>query len=194
MPRGSTDSSRTRKTAPAAANSSAGARPRTVSRKTGAAKRNEIPTFIRVLRQFRELFRVSQQHFQRVEATCGVSGAQLWALCEMGERPGLTVSELARAMSIHLSTASNLLDKLESRKLVRRERASADQRVVHVFVTRDGEKVLKRAPGPAEGIIPDALQKMPAPALARLHRDLTVLLELASIRKPDEGLRHLTEP
>jgi DNA-binding MarR family transcriptional regulator len=123
-----------------------------------------------------------------------VSGAQLWALCEIEEQPGLTVSELAHAMSIHLSTASNLLDKLETRKLVRRERASTDQRVVRVYVTREGEKVLKRAPGPAEGIIPDALQKLPAPALTRLHRDLTVLLELASIRKPGEGLKHLTEP
>ena len=194
MPRTSTEKSpRNRKVrAPAAAVQETPNRPR--ARKSAAAQRSDTPVVIRVLRQFRELFRVSQQHFQRVEATCGVSGAQLWALCEIDERPGLTVSELARAMSIHLSTASNLLDKLEGRRLVRRERASADQRVVHVYVTRDGDKVLKRAPGPAEGVIPDALQKMPAPALVRLHRDLTVLLELASIRKPDEGLKHLTEP
>jgi len=193
MPRTSAENPRTRK-ARASAAAPRGVKHAARSRKSTATPREDTPTFIRVLGQFRELFRVSQQHFQRVEATCGVSGAQLWALCEIQERPGLTVSELAHAMSIHLSTASNLLDKLETRKLVRRERASTDQRVVRVYVTREGEKVLKRAPGPAEGIIPDALQKLPAPALTRLHRDLTVLLELASIRKPGEGLKHLTEP
>jgi DNA-binding MarR family transcriptional regulator len=193
MPRTSVENPRTRKNRASAA-AQRGVKPAARPRKSTAGPRGDTPTFIRVLRQFRELFRVSQQHFQRVEATCGVSGAQLWALCEIQERPGLTVSELAHAMSIHLSTASNLLDKLETRKLVRRERASTDQRVVRVYVTREGEKVLKRAPGPAEGVIPDALQKLPAPAITRLHRDLTVLLELASIRKPGEGLKHLTEP
>ena len=83
-----------------------------------------------VLQQFRELFRVSQQHFQRIESNCGVSGAQLWALSELKATPGLTVSGLARALSIHLSTSSNLLDKLEAQELIRRERNSADQRVV----------------------------------------------------------------
>ena len=153
-----------------------------------------VPMFVHVLRQFRELFRVSQQHFQRVEATCGVSGAQLWALCEIQETPGMTVSDIAKKLSIHLSTASNLLDKLETRNFVKRERASADQRVVRVFVTREGMKVLKRAPGPVEGVIPDALQKMPERALARLHADLERVLELASIRRPREGLKHLAEP
>src|SRR5947209_11979272 len=80
-----------------------------------------VPTFVHVLRQFRELFRVSQQHFQRDEATCGVSGAQLWALCEIEQAPGMTVSDIARKLSIHLSTASNLLDKLQARNLVHRE-------------------------------------------------------------------------
>ena len=50
------------------------------------------PTPLAVLQQFRELFRVSQRHFQRIEARCGLGGAQLWALSEVGKRPGLTIS------------------------------------------------------------------------------------------------------
>lgn len=182
----------TRRTPPAA--------PATSARRGGARINapgrdlERVATFIKVLRQFRELFRVSQQHFQRVEAKCGVSGAQLWALCEIQQRAGMTVSQVAHALSIHLSTASNLLDKLEARKLVRRDRGAADQRVVHVFITREGEKVVKRAPSPVEGIIPDTLQKMPERALLRLHADLAKVLELASIRRPSEGLKHLGEP
>ncbi|MEO7760476.1 MAG: MarR family transcriptional regulator [Casimicrobiaceae bacterium] len=147
-----------------------------------------------VLRQFRELFRVSQQHFQRIEADCGISGAQLWALTELGARPGLKVSEVAHALSIHLSTASNLLDKLEARKLIRRERGTTDQRVVKVFPTAEGKKVMKSAPRPAEGVIPAALSKMPDDVLRRVHHDLELLLKLAGVRNPKAALKPLAEP
>ncbi len=147
-----------------------------------------------VLQQFRELFRVSQQHFQRVEASCGVSGAQLWALSEVGATPGLTISELARKLSIHLSTSSNLLDKLEAQEFIRRERSKQDQRVVQVFLTAVGARCLRKAPKPAAGVIPDALRKMSPSALRALKRDLGTLLELASIRSPEEGMNPLAEP
>jgi DNA-binding MarR family transcriptional regulator len=147
-----------------------------------------------VLQQFRELFRVSQQHFQRIESNCGVSGAQLWALSELKAAPGLTVSGLARALSIHLSTSSNLLDKLEAQELIRRERNSADQRVVQVYLTNAGQQLLRKAPKPVEGVIPDALGRMPATALRSLNRDLDLLLGLASARNPEERMKPLAEP
>lgn len=170
--------------------------------KLGGAKRASPPpsrnrkssAAITVLRQFRELFRVSQQHFQRIESNCGVSGAQLWALSEVSATPGITVSQLARAMSTHLSTSSNLLDKLEAQRLVRRERANDDQRIVRIHLTSDGLRVLKKAPRPVEGVIPDALARMPEKALRSLQRDLGQLLGYASLRNPAAALKLLAEP
>jgi DNA-binding MarR family transcriptional regulator len=147
-----------------------------------------------VLRQFRELFRVSQQHYQRIETHCGVSGAQLWALAELARSPGLTVSGLAHVLSVHLSTSSNLLDKLESQGFIRRTRDREDHRVVRVRLTAAGSAVLARAPRPLEGVIPDAVRRLDARARARLHADLARLLELASIRNPDAALKLLAEP
>ncbi len=152
------------------------------------------PPALAVLRQFRELFRVSQQHFQRVESRCGVSGAQLWALSELRKRPGITVSTLARTLSIHLSTASNLVGKLELQRLARRERSRDDRRVMRVFPTPAGTRILTKAPRPVDGVIPDALHKMPPGALARLSGDLGLLLELASVRNRKAALKPLAEP
>lgn len=146
-----------------------------------------------VLQHIRELLRVSQQHFQRIEARCGVSGAQLWALAEMQARPGSKISELAVALSVHLSTASNLLDRLEAKALVRRERGKKDQRVVRVYLTPAGQGVLRKAPKPAQGIIPDALHRMPLDALARLDRDLEKLLKLARIRDQRAAMKPLAD-
>jgi DNA-binding MarR family transcriptional regulator len=162
----------------------------------GNARQNAVAPSVAlsVLQHLRELYRVSQQHFQRVEVRCGLSGAQLWALSELKARPGSTISELASTLSVHLSTASNLLDRLEDKKLVRRRRGPPDQRVVRVIVTPEGENMLRLAPKPAEGIIQDALQRMPRDALVRLDRDLETLLRRAKVRDQRAAMKHLAEP
>jgi DNA-binding MarR family transcriptional regulator len=147
-----------------------------------------------VLRQIRQLFRASQEHFKRVEARCGVSGVQVWAASELRERPGLTISQLASALSIHLSTASNLLDRMEGNALVRRERSQDDQRVVRVFLTGAGTRMLRKAPKPFPGVIPNALDQMSPSALSRLHRDLGTLLELAHVHGRQAAMKPLSEP
>jgi DNA-binding transcriptional ArsR family regulator len=63
----------------------------------------------RVLRRFRLVFNAVKSHFRAVETKAGVSGAQLWALSVVRRQPGIGVGDLARAMDIHQSTASNLL-------------------------------------------------------------------------------------
>jgi hypothetical protein len=66
--------------------------------------------------------------------------------------------------------------------------------VVSVYLTTAGQQVLRKAPRPAEGVIPDALGKMPASALRRLKADLGLLLGLASVRNPEAGMKPLAEP
>lgn len=128
------------------------------------------------LRQFRVIFGAVRQHFQAVEKACGVSGAQIWAMAALQQTPGMKVSELAQAMSIHPSTASNLLDKLEQAGLVRRERSSADQRVVTLQLTDAGQHALKNAPQPLTGILTHALGQLTDDALCRLNADLAELI------------------
>jgi len=116
-----------------------------------------------VLGQFRLIFRSAKKHFQWVQDRTGVSGAQLWVLAELHRRPRIRVTELARAMGVHQSTASNLIDPLEKRRLIQRDRSSKDQRVVHLSLTRAGRDIVLRAPLPLEGVLPDALNSLGPP-------------------------------
>lgn len=128
------------------------------------------------LRQFRVIFSAVRQHFQAVEKACGVSGAQIWAMSALRQSPGMKVSELAQAMSIHTSTASNLLDKIERAGLVRRERKHADQRVVQLYLTENGEQALDKAPQPLTGMLTHALGQLSEDTLSRLNQDLATLI------------------
>jgi DNA-binding MarR family transcriptional regulator len=135
-----------------------------------------------VLRKLRLIFSSAKKHFRFVEQRCGVSGSQLWALIELRDHPGIKVSELARLMSVHLSTASNLLDKMETRGLMRRERTDSDQRVVRLYLTAAGKRVVVRAPEPARGVVPDAIGSISPTALRELHKGLRQLAAHLKIR------------
>jgi DNA-binding MarR family transcriptional regulator len=135
-----------------------------------------------VLGQFRLIFRSAKKHFQWVQDRTGIRGAQLWVLAELQRRPGIRVTELARAMGVHQSTASNLIDPLEKRGLIQRDRSSQDQRVVHLSLTRAGRDTLARAPLPLEGVLPDALKRLGQADLLELQARLDKLARLMRVR------------
>lgn len=140
---------------------------------------------LRVLQKLRIVIRAAQRHSQRVRRTSGVSGAQLWLLQELAEAPGLRVGELATQLAVHQSTVSNLLEKLELRGLVRRQRDSRDHRAVLLYLSRDGERAIRSAPPPLRGVLPEALRSMPLAELEHLEHGLDVLLHHAHDVDPD---------
>lgn len=140
------------------------------------------PLALTVLGQFRLIFRSTKTHFQWVQERTGVSGAQLWVLAELSKRPGIRVTDLARAMGVHQSTASNLIDPLEKRGLIQRDRSLQDQRVVHLSLTRGGRDVVARAPLPLEGVLPDALKTLRQADLLELQRNLERLARRMKVR------------
>lgn len=129
-----------------------------------------------VLRQFRLIFGSVRQHFREVEEHCGISGSQIWLLTETKRSPGIGVSELASRLGIHQSTGSILVEKLVGRGLLIKQRSKEDQRRVGLFPSPEGENVLAKLPGPAEGILPEALNTLPEVVLKTLSINLDELI------------------
>jgi len=130
----------------------------------------------RVLRQFRIVFNTVKSHFRAVEKKAGLAGAQLWALSVIRQAPGLGMNELAAAMDVHQSTASNLVRALVAQELVAVRKDAADRRTVQLHVLPAGSRVLRRAPGPLAGVLPAALADLDPRTLLRLERDLARLI------------------
>lgn len=143
------------------------------------------PRVIGVVRNFRVAVRAVQAHSAWVERQCGLSAAQLWALWEVDRAPGMNVSEIARRLSIKPATASNLLDKIEGKGLLRRSRQGPDQRVVQLFVTDKGARLLATAPLPAQGALLDALTRLRGDELDELSKGLEALVDI--LHTKDEG-------
>ena len=130
----------------------------------------------RVLRHFRRVFNAVKTHFQHVEKSAGVGGAQLWALSAIASQPGIGVNQLAAVMDIHQTTASNLVRALTDLALIKTEKNAPDKRAVQLSILAAGESVLRQAPGPFAGVLPQALAQLDPAVLRRLDADLNLLL------------------
>lgn len=74
----------------------------------------------------------------------GLSVAQQFAIRVIGHQPGLAMTDLAAATMTTRSTVSEVVVRLVDRGLVRRTRDEADQRVVRLQLTPEGEAVYER--------------------------------------------------
>ncbi|MDD5301208.1 MAG: MarR family winged helix-turn-helix transcriptional regulator [Gallionella sp.] len=150
------------------------------------SKQSKNQLSLQVLKKFRIIYGSVRQQFREIEQSCGVTGSQLWILQEVSNTPSIGVSELAEQLSIHQSTGSQLVEKLVARGLINKERSKEDQRRVGLEVSEEALKLLKNAPGPAEGILPEALQALPVSALLVL--DNSLLEVIGQLRLRDDKL------
>ena len=148
----------------------------------------DVADAARVLRRFRQVFNAVKSHFQQVEKQSGIGGAQLWALSVVSAQPGIGVGGLAAAMDVHQTTASNLVKSLVTQQLLVAQRDGRDRRAVRLRITNQGDTVLRRAPGPFAGVLPDALAALDLQTLQRLDHDLGLLLARLHA---DEGSGHI---
>jgi DNA-binding MarR family transcriptional regulator len=146
-----------------------------LARGSGADQRRRM---LEVLEQFRVIVKSIRRHYQDVERRAGVTGAQLWALAQIAGQPGSPVGELARALAVHQSTASNLVRELLKRRLVTRERRGRDLRHVQLYPSKKGLGLLKAAPRPLIGVLQQALSELPAARLVALHAELAHVIAL----------------
>lgn len=136
-----------------------------------------------VLRRFRVVFNAIRSHFKQVEKQVNLGGAQVWALSIVRDHPGIGTGLLAKHMDIHQSTASNLVKTLQRKALISASKAMEDRRSVQLQVLPAGLAVLTQIPGPFEGVLPGALERLSAETLLRLDHDLG---ELIALLKADE--------
>jgi len=141
-----------------------------------------------VLSNFRRLYRTTRGLLARGSAPGGVSASQGHALKRVAHAPGLRVTDLARALAVRPSTASNLLLRLEQDGLVRRKRRGKDRREVGVYLTRRGGTAA-RAASLEDSLhsLDLSLAQLPEPALRRLDTSLESVLELMAQALGDSG-------
>ena len=100
-----------------------------------------------VLVSLRRVIRATDLHSKYLAKTTGLTAPQILLLQSIRDKGQVTIGELANEISLSQATVTTILDRLEKRGLVYRERSAQDKRKVHAYLTDRGLKV---APTPLQ--------------------------------------------
>jgi DNA-binding MarR family transcriptional regulator len=126
-----------------------------------------------VLKHFREIYIQAKSELKDNVKKTGLSGSQLWIMQQIYNFNGISNSELAKNLTLHVSTCSILVNKLIKKGLVEKTRSSTDERKIVLTITSKGKQLMAKAPKSPEGAIPSTLKKLNIEELEELNTVLT---------------------
>jgi len=99
-----------------------------------------------IISSIRRIVRAIEMHSQDLISQVGLTSPQLSVLKAIPTLNPATPTSVARHLSLSQSTVSGVLDRLHSKKLVRREDSSSDKRLRRYRLTSSGKSVVSTAP------------------------------------------------
>ena len=110
----------------------------------------DLDSIDNVLVALRRVIRATDLHSKHLAKTTGLTAPQILLLQTVRDKGQVTIGELASEMSLSQATVTTIIDRLEKRCLVFRERSKSDKRKVHAFLTAEGQAMLLKAPIPLQ--------------------------------------------
>jgi len=126
-----------------------------------------------VLKHFREIFIQAKSELKDNVKKTGLTGSQLWIMQQIYNFNGISNTELAKNLTLHVSTCSILVNKLIKKGLVEKTRSSTDERKIVLTISLKGKQLMAKAPKSPEGAIPSTLKKLNIEELEELNTVLT---------------------
>jgi len=85
-------------------------------------------------------------------------------------------------MMVKSSTVTGVIDRLEKKGLVTRQRNSPDRRIINIQLSPDGKKMAKIAPPPIQQRVVDGLQQLNPKELNQIILSLTKLTKMLDLQ------------
>ena len=116
---------------------------------------------LRILKALRQIIRSVDIHSRKLNQEFNITAPQMICLHSLNREGPMTLSELARAVSLGASTTTGILDRLEAKGLITRKRNQTDRRKVDLNITGEGRKLTRAAPALLQDRLSEALQQLP---------------------------------
>ena len=138
-----------------------------------------------IFRSLRRIMRAVDIHSRKLSAEFMVTTPQLLCLQTLHEDGPLTTSALAKLVHLSNSTVVGILDRLEQKEWVTRERGVGDRRVVLVDLTALGEGFLSQAPGLLQDRLASGIHGLPEDEQLAIAQALEKIVELLEMKQEE---------
>jgi DNA-binding MarR family transcriptional regulator len=133
---------------------------------------------LRILQTLRIIMREVDLHSRKLKKECQITTPQLVCLLATVEKGPLTVAGLAGEVHLSSSTVVGILDRLEERGLISRERGVKDRRKVLVAATEKGCQYAQSAPSPLQDRLARSLSELSLLEQSTISLSLERIVEL----------------
>jgi DNA-binding MarR family transcriptional regulator len=94
----------------------------------------------------RQIIRATDMQEKEISRSTGLTLPQLMVMQTLRNNSPITTGELAKEISLTQATVTSILDRIEKKGLVARERGVDDKRKVWLHLTNEGWELMKGAP------------------------------------------------
>jgi DNA-binding MarR family transcriptional regulator len=144
-----------------------------------------------ILRSLRRIMRAVDVQSRRLSAEYSITGPQVLCLQTINEDGPMTATALAKLVHLSSSTVVGIIDRLEQKNWVLRERSRQDRRQILIHVTDEGRDLLARVPSPLQERLARGLAELDEKDQNRLATAIERIVELLEV--PDFGAAPLLE-
>jgi len=116
---------------------------------------------LRILMALRRIMHFVDMYSRKLANEHNITGPQLICLYAVVKEGPLSLSELGKRVSLSMSTVNGIVDRLEYKGFVVRERKDKDRRKVLITATDTGKNVSKQAPLPLQDRLAQTVARLP---------------------------------
>jgi DNA-binding MarR family transcriptional regulator len=135
-----------------------------------------------VMQSLRRIIRAVSLYSHQLAATYNITAPQLVCLLTIVNEGPLNLSRLSKQVFLSASTVVGILDRLEEKDLITRQRDHKDRRLINVQATPKGEDLAAQAPSPLPTALANALQQLPELEQATIALSLERVVDLMEER------------
>lgn len=141
----------------------------------------------RVLRALRQVIRAVDLHSRWMLSQYKITGPQLITLLTIQNEAPMTASTIANRIHLSPSTVIGILDRLETKGIVQRDRDLKDRRMIWISLTEEGKIVASNAPSPLQDTLAEAIVKLPETEVLKIVESLERIVELMQMDNVEIG-------
>ncbi len=138
-----------------------------------------------ILRSLRRIIRAVDLYSRKLMTQTGLSGPQVLCLRRLAEQGPMQTSHLAGEVNLSSATVCGILDRLEQRGFVIRERQSDDRRRVVVSLSEAGQEAIASAPPALQDSFLFRLRTLPSEQQHAIQQTLTRIVAMMSADELD---------
>ena len=137
---------------------------------------------LKILMDLRRITRAIDLNSKKLSSETSLTAPQVVSLIAVYHHGALTLAEIAEQVHLSSSTMVGIIDRLEAKNLVIRERSKTDRRQVLIRITDEGQKMAKKSPLPLQEKLIESLSKLSEAQQRNLAKALELLVKMLDFK------------